>query len=91
MRLKDRRSSFTIYRIGSIKQEQYFILQKIEKVKEWLVYDEFSLSEISYKLGYSSVGYLSNQFKRITGLTPSAFKANHTGLRKTLDNVNENK
>ena len=77
--------------LESITLEQYFILQKIEKVKEWLVYDEFSLSEISYKLGYSSVGYLSNQFKRITGLTPSAFKANHKGVRKTLDNVNENK
>ncbi len=77
--------------LESITLEQYFILQKIEKVKEWLVYDELSLSEITYKLGYSSVGYLSNQFKRITGLTPSAFKANHTGLRKTLDNVNGGK
>jgi YesN/AraC family two-component response regulator len=55
------------------------------------VYDELSLSEISYKLGYSSVGYLSNQFKRITGLTPSTFKANHKGLRKTLDSVNGKK
>ena len=74
--------------LESITLEQYFILQKIEKVKEWLVYDELSLSEISYKLGYSSVGYLSNQFKRITGLTPSTFKANHKGLRNTLDSVN---
>ena len=74
--------------LESITLEQYFILQKIEKVKEWLVYNEYSLSEISYKLGYSSVGYLSNQFKKITGLTPSAFKSNHKGLRKTLDRVN---
>ena len=74
--------------LESITLEQYFILQKIEKAKEWLVYNEYSLSEISYKLGYSSVGYLSNQFKKITGLTPSAFKANHKGLRKTLDKVN---
>lgn len=54
--------------------EQYFILQKIEKVKELLVYDELSLSEISYKLGYSSVAHLSNQFKKVTGFTPSDFK-----------------
>ena len=73
--------------LESITLEQFFILQKIEKVKEWLVYDEYSLSEISYKLGYSSVGYLSNQFKKVTGLTPSAFKANHQGMRKPLDNL----
>lgn len=73
--------------LESITLEQYFILQKIEKVKEWLVYNEYSLSEISFKLGYSSIGYLSNQFKKITGLTPSAFKANHNGLRKSLDSV----
>ena len=75
--------------LESITLEQYFILQKIEKVKEWLVYDEYSLSQISYKLGYSSVGYLSNQFKKITGLTPSAFKDNHRGLRKSLDKVHK--
>ena len=45
-----------------ITLEQFFILQRIEKVKEWLVYNEFSLSEIAFKLGYSSVAYLSNQF-----------------------------
>jgi len=73
--------------VESITIEQFFILQKIEKVKEWLVYDEFSLSEIAFKLGYSSVAYLSNQFKKVTGLTPSAFKAQHNGLRKSLDNV----
>lgn len=54
--------------------EQYFILQKIEKVKELLVYDELTLSQIADKLQYSSVAYLSNQFKKITGLTPSHFK-----------------
>ncbi len=54
--------------------EQYFILQKIEKVKELLVYDELTLSQIAFQLNYSSVGYLSNQFKKITGLTPSHFK-----------------
>lgn len=54
--------------------EQYYILQKIEKVKELLVYDELTLSEIAYKMNYSSVGHLSNQFKKITGLTPTHFK-----------------
>ena len=54
--------------------EQFYILQKIEKVKELLVYDELSLSEIAYKMNYSSVAHLSNQFKKITGLTPSHFK-----------------
>jgi AraC-like DNA-binding protein len=56
-------------------------------VKEWLAYDEYTLSEIAFKLGYSSVAYLSNQFKKVTGLTPSAFKAQHQGLRKPLDNI----
>lgn len=54
--------------------EQYFILQKIEKVKELLTYDELSLSEIADLLNYSSVGYLSNQFKKVTGMSPSDFK-----------------
>lgn len=54
--------------------EQFYILQKIEKVKELLVYDELSLSEIAYKMNYSSVAHLSTQFKKITGLTPTHFK-----------------
>ncbi len=54
--------------------EHFIIVHKIEKVKELLVYDELSLTEISYKLHYSSVAHLSNQFKKITGLTPSYFK-----------------
>lgn len=66
--------------------EQFFILQKIEKAKELLVYDELSLSEIAWKLGYSSVAHLSSQFKKLTGLTPSAFKKIR-GLRKSLDKV----
>jgi AraC-like DNA-binding protein len=65
--------------------EKYFIAQKIEKVKELLVYDELSLSEIAFKLNYSSVAYLSNQFKKVTGLTPSHFKKIGTDRRKPLD------
>lgn len=65
--------------------EQYFILQKIEKVKELLVYGEENLSEISYRLGYSSVAHLSAQFKKITGFTPSQFKKLGGAQRKSLD------
>lgn len=67
--------------------EKYFIAQKIEKVKELLVYDELSLSEIAYRLNYSSVAYLSNQFKKVTGLTPSHFKQIREDKRKPLDKV----
>lgn len=67
--------------------EKYFIAQKIEKVKELLVYDELSLSEIAFRLNYSSVAYLSNQFKKVTGLTPSYFKRIREDKRKPLDKV----
>ena len=67
--------------------EQFVILQKIEKVKELLAYKEMNLNEISYKLGYSSVAHLSAQFKKVTGLTPSQFKAQGANLRKSLDSV----
>ncbi len=67
--------------------EQYFILQKIEKVKEWLVYNEFTLSEIAFKMGYSSVAHLSGQFKKITGFTPTQFKQLKDHYRKPLDKV----
>ena len=67
--------------------EKYFIAQKIEKIKELLVYDELTLSEIAYRLNYSSVAYLSNQFKKVTGLTPSHFKQISADKRKPLDKV----
>lgn len=67
--------------------EKYFIAQKIEKVKELLVYDELSLSEIAFRMNYSSVAYLSNQFKKVTGLTPSHFKQIREDKRKPLDNI----
>ncbi|UKJ06376.1 helix-turn-helix domain-containing protein [Solitalea lacus] len=60
--------------VQGITIEKFFIIHRIERVKELLVYDELSLTEISYKLHFSSVSHLSNQFKRITGLTPSYFK-----------------
>lgn len=67
--------------------EKYYISQKIEKVKELLIYDELSLSEIADRLHYSSVAYLSNQFKKVTGISPSNFKQNHSSERKFLDQV----
>jgi len=67
--------------------EKFIINQKIEKVKELLVYDELTLSEIAYNLGYSSVQHLSNQFKKITGLTPTYFKRFKEKKRKSLDNI----
>gem|GEM_PF-17367 len=67
--------------------EKYFIAQKIERVKELLVYDELSLSEIAFQLNYSSVAYLSNQFKKTTGLTPRHFKQIKEEKRKPLDKV----
>ena len=67
--------------------EKYLILQKIEKVKELLVYDELSLNDISYQMGYSSAQHLSHQFKKVTGLTPSHFKKIKENKRNPLDKV----
>ena len=67
--------------------EKYYIAQKIERVKELLVYDELSLSEIAHLLNYSSVAHLSKQFKKTTGLTPSHFKQIGALKRKPLDEL----
>ncbi len=67
--------------------EKYIILQRIERVKELLVYDELTLSEISWKTGYSSVQHLSNQFKKVIGMSPTAYKKMQSYNRKTLDSV----
>jgi len=66
--------SNTFSEIKGITIQQYIIMHKIEKTKEMLLYDELTLTEIAYKLHYSSVAHLSNQFKKITGLTPTYFK-----------------
>ena len=66
--------------------EKFYLAHKIEKVKELLVYDEYSLSEIAYRLKYSSVAHLSNQFKKLTGLTPSHFKNLKHKRRSILEN-----
>lgn len=67
--------------------EQYIIRQKIERVKELLMYDEQSLSQIADDLQYSSVAHLSNQFKKVTGLTPSQYKLSKAKNRQSLDRV----
>ncbi len=68
--------------------EHFIIAHKIERVKELLLYDELNLTEISYKLNYSSVAHLSNQFKKVTGLTPTYFKQLRQFKRRiALDNV----
>lgn len=67
--------------------EQFAILQKIEKVKELLVYDELSLKEIAYRLGYSSSAHLSAQFKKVTGHTPTEFKSLGNSQRKGIQEI----
>jgi len=69
--------------------ERYVILQKIERVKELMKYDELTLSQIADQLGYSSVAHLSNQFKQVTGLSPSAFKKLRRDDRKGIDAAGE--
>ena len=67
--------------------ENYFNEQRIEKAKELIVYGQQTLSEISFDLDYSSVAHLSSQFKKVTGLTPSAFKSVSAAKRRTLDSI----
>jgi len=73
--------------VEEITIEKYIINQRIEKAKELMVYDELNLSEIAYRLGYSSVAHLSSQFKKVTGLTPSHFKKLGEIRRKPLDKI----
>ena len=67
--------------------DHFIIAHKIEKVKELLTYDELSIKEISYRLNYSSVAHLSNQFKKITGVTPSYFKKQSIKVRNPIENL----
>jgi AraC family transcriptional regulator len=73
--------------VTGVTIEKYIINQKIERVKELLVYDELTLSEIAFELGYSSAAYLSIQFKKVTGLTPGHFKQIKDNKRIPLDKV----
>ncbi len=73
--------------VKGITIQQFIIIHKIERVKELLLYDELNLTEISYMLNYSSVAHLSNQFKKITGLTPSYYKKIKKMRRKNLEDL----
>ena len=73
--------------VKGVTLQQFIILHKMEKVKELLLYDELSLTEIAYLLHYSSVAHLSNQFKKITGLSPSFFKKLKQKRNDNLENV----
>jgi AraC-like DNA-binding protein len=76
----------TFSEVKGITIQQFIIINKIEKVKELILYDELNLTEISYKLHYSSVAHLSNQFKKVTGFSPSFYKQ----LKKKRENNLEN-
>lgn len=67
--------------------EKYLINQKIERIKELLIYQQMNLNEIASELGYSSVAHLSSQFKKVTGITPSQFRNTQQPARKTIDNI----
>jgi AraC-like DNA-binding protein len=73
--------------VKGITIEKFYLTHKIERVKELIVYDELNLSEIAYRMNYSSVAHLSNQFKKFTGLTPTHFKMLKNKRRDTLENV----
>ena len=73
--------------VEGITIERYFILQRLEKVKELLVYNELSLKEIAFQLGFSSIAHLSAQFKKMTGFTTTYFKEMGNSKRKSLDNL----
>jgi AraC-like DNA-binding protein len=73
--------------VEGITIEKYFINQKIEKVKELLIYDEMTLSEIAFLLNYSSVAHLSNQFKKVTGFSPSYFKQLKDKKRRQIEDL----
>lgn len=79
--------SKTFSEVKGITIEQFIIAHKIERVKELLLYDELNLTQISYILNYSSVGHLSRQFKKVTGLTPSFFKLLKDKKRNALENI----
>lgn len=73
--------------VRGITIQQFIIMNKIERVKELLIYDELNLTQISYKLHYSSVAHLSNQFKKITGLTPTFYKQLKDKRKRNLEDL----
>lgn len=70
--------------------EQFIILHKVERIKELIIYDELNITEIAWKMNYSSVAHLSNQFKKVTGLSPSHFKKLRNNKRNPIEEVGNN-
>ena len=77
--------------VKGITIQQYIIINKIERVKELIVYDELNLTEISYRMHYSSVAHLSNQFKKVTGFTPTHYKNLKDKHRRSLEDIGVDK
>jgi AraC-like DNA-binding protein len=73
--------------VEGITIEQFFLKQRIEKVKEMIVYDQLALEEIAFVLGFSSASHMGKQFKQLTGMTPASFKKNRTVARRPIDNL----
>ena len=69
--------------------EQFMILHKVERIKELIIYNELNITEIAWKMNYSSVAHLSNQFKKITGLSPSHFKKLKDKMRKPIEDIGQ--
>ncbi|NOU48048.1 MAG: AraC family transcriptional regulator [Bacteroidales bacterium] len=76
--------------VQGITIEKFIIAHKIERVKELIIYDEFNLTEIAWMMHYSSVAHLSNQFKKVTGLSPSHFKNLKSKRRNPIENIGNN-
>ena len=77
----------TFSEVKGITIQQFIIIHKIERVKELILYDELNFTEISYKLHYSSPAHLSNQFKKITGLSPTFYKKMKQKRKRNLENM----
>ncbi len=75
--------------VKGITIQQYIIINKIERIKELIIYDELSISEIAWKMNYSSVAHLSNQFKKITGLTPSHYRQLKDKRRSPIEEIGD--
>ena len=73
--------------VQGVTIEQFIIAHKIERIKEMIIYDELTISEIAWKMNYSSVAHLSNQFKKVTGLSPSHFKQLKEKRRTPIEDV----
>ena len=73
--------------LKGITIQHFIIIHKIERIKELIIYNELTISEIAWKLNYSSAAHLSNQFKKMTGLSPSTFKALKIRLRTPIENI----